>query len=110
MDGEQRRNDQTPDTGRWGWQLTGTSWLNQWLAGLPNGTYTLSVWVAPAPPARSSTRRGFGRHGPTTSIAAATAWTNLTVTGVTVSNGRCDIGVTTSGQTVTVDDFVLSRG
>ena len=32
------------------------------------------------------------------------------LTGVTVSNGRCDIGVTTSGQTVTVDDFILSRG
>ena len=77
---------------------------------MPNGTYTLSVWVRASAAGAQLYARGFGGTERTTSIASATAWTNLTLTGIAVSNGRCELGVTTSGQTLTVDDFVLSRG
>jgi len=46
----------------------------------------------------------------TVAIPRATAWTRVTVPGIPVSNGQCNVTVTTAGQTVSVDDFVLSRG
>jgi hypothetical protein len=103
-------NVQTPHgPGRWSWQLTGTSSLSQMIANLPNGTYTLSAWVRPGSAGAQLAARGFGGTDKTTSLAASTAWTNVSITDIAVSNGQCQVSVTTSGQTVLVDDFVLSR-
>ncbi|HEY5453395.1 MAG TPA: family 43 glycosylhydrolase [Polyangia bacterium] len=103
-------NVQTPHgPGRWSWQLTGTSSLGQTIANLPNGTYTLSAWVRPGSAGAQLAARGFGGTDKTTSLAASTSWTNVGITDIAVSNGQCQVSVTTSGQTVLVDDFVLSR-
>jgi len=93
-------------TGNWSWQLTGTSSLDQVIT-LPNGTYTLSAWVKSGAAGGQLYAKGFGATDKTSSIGASTAWTQVTIPGIAVSNGTCDVGVTTSGQTVTVDDFVL---
>jgi len=37
------------------------------------------------------------------------SWTNVSITGIAVSNGNCDVGITSTGSTVTVDDFVLAQ-
>ena len=60
MDDQQRHQRQTPHTGRWAWQLTGTSSLTQAIAGLPDGTYTLSVWVRASAAGAQLYARGFG--------------------------------------------------
>ena len=103
-------NVQTPHTGRWSWQLTGTSSLTQAIASLPNGTYNLSVWVRANTAGAQIAALGFGGTDKTAPIAASTSWTNVTITGIAVSNGQCQVSVTGSGQTILVDDFVLSRG
>ena len=103
-------NVQAGHTGRWSWQLTGTSTLSQAIANLPNGSYTLSAWVRASAAGSQLFARGCGGTDKATSLAPATAWTNVTLTGITVGNGQCQVGVSTSGQTVTVDDVVFSRG
>jgi hypothetical protein len=95
-------------TGNWSWQLAGTASLDQ-LITLPNGTYSLSAWIKASAAGGQLYAKGFGGTEKTAAIAASTAWTNVTITGIAVSNGACDVGITTSGQTVTVDDFVLSQ-
>ena len=103
-------NVQSPHTGRWSWQLTGTATLNQAIASLPSGTYTLSAWVRSSAAGAQLFAKGSGGTDKTASLPPAAAWTNVTITGITVANGQCQIGVSTSGQTVTVDDLVFSRG
>jgi hypothetical protein len=103
-------NLQAGHTGRWSWQLTGTSSLTQSISALPNGTYTLSVWARADVAGAQIRASGFGGTDMTVAVPRSTAWTNLTLPGIAVSNGRCDLAVTTSGQTVSVDDLVLSRG
>ena len=95
-------------TGNWSWQLTGTASLDQSIV-LPNGTYMLSVWVKSSGAGGQLYVKGFGGTDKTAAIAASTSWTNVTIAGIAVSNGTCQVGITTSGQTVTVDDFVLSQ-
>ena len=96
-------------TGRWSWQLSGTSSLDQTVTGLSNGTYTLSVWVKSSAAGAQLYAKGFGGTDKTTAIAASTAWTNLSITSIAVSNGQCNVGITSSGQAVTVDDFTLIK-
>ena len=96
-------------TGRWSWQLTGTSSLDQAIAGLSNGTYTLSAWVKSSAAGAQLYAKGFGGTDKTAAIGAATAWTSVSITGIAVSNGQCSVGVSGTGQTVTVDDFTLVK-
>ena len=95
-------------TGNWSWQVTGTGSLDQTIT-LPNGTYTLSAWVKSSAAGGELYAKGFGATDKTASIGAASAWTQVTIPGIAVSSGTCAVGVTTSGQTVTVDDFVMSQ-
>ena len=95
-------------TGNWSWQLTGTASLDQAIT-LPNGTYTLSAWVKSSATGSQLYARGFGGTDKTAAMAASSGWTSVNITGIAVSNGKCVVGITTSGQTVTVDDFVLSQ-
>ena len=96
-------------TGNWSWQLTGTASLDQAIT-LPNGTYTLSAWVKTSAAGGQLYAKGFGGTDKAASLAAASSWTQVTIPGIAVANGKCTVGVTTSGQTVTLDDFVLSQG
>jgi hypothetical protein len=50
----------------------------------------------------------FGMVG--ASACAPTAPGDVVTAGIAVSNGQCQVSVTGSGQTVLVDDFILSRG
>jgi hypothetical protein len=102
-------NTQSGHTGRWSWQLTGTSSLGQRIAGLPNGTYTLTVWVRTDATGAQVRVSGFGGAERTLAIPRATAWTQVSLEGIAVSNGQCDVTVTTSGQSLSVDDFNLSQ-
>jgi hypothetical protein len=76
---------------------------------LPSGTYTLSAWVKSSGTGGQLYAKGFGGTDKTLAIGSATAWTNVSITGIAVSNGTCDVGITSTGATVTVDDFVLSQ-
>ena len=40
-------------------------------------------------------------------IPAGSTWGQVKLAGVVVSSGQAEIGVTSSGQTVTLDDFTL---
>jgi hypothetical protein len=96
-------------TGRWSWQLSGTSSLDQGVTNLPSGTYTLTVWVKSSAAGAQLYAKGTGGTDKTASIASASAWTSSSISGIDVSNGKCNVGVTGSGQTVSVDDFTLIK-
>jgi hypothetical protein len=94
-------------SGRWAWQVSGS--LDQAVANLPTGTYTLSAWVKSSGAGGQLYAKGFGGTDKTLAIASATAWTNVSIAGIAVSNGTCDVGITSTLATVTVDDFALSQ-
>ena len=96
-------------TGHWSWQLTGTSSLDQTVTGLTNGNHTLSVWVKTSAAGGQLYAKSFGGTDKSTAIASATAWTNVTMTSIAVTNGQCDVGITGTGQTITADDFTLIK-
>jgi hypothetical protein len=106
-------------TGRWSWQLSHTAsydaTIEQSVAGLPNGTYSLSVWVKSSggQSVAQIYAKGFGGSQIAHAVnSAITSFTQVTIPGIAVSNGSCQIGVTTTAsanQSVTVDDFALVR-
>ena len=54
--------------------------------------------------------KDFGGTDASASLAAANGtWTNVSLPGLAVSNGRCHVGATTTAGTLTVDDFVLVK-
>jgi hypothetical protein len=96
-------------SGRWSWQLSGTASLDHALSNLPKGEYTLSVWVKANSAGAQLYAKGCGGTTKSADIPAASAWTNVSITGITASTGACNIGVTTAGQNVTADDFNLTK-
>ena len=90
-------------TGRWSWQLSGS--LAQKLTELPSGTYTLSVWAK----GTSGTlyAKGFGGADKSTSLQAGSSWTKVSLGDIAVSNGTCEVGI--SSGSGNVDDFLLVR-
>jgi hypothetical protein len=103
-------NSNQKRTGNWSWQLTGTSSLRQTVVNLPSGTYTLSVWARSSGSGAQIYVRNHGGTERTVSIASGTTWNNVTLADIAVTSGQAEVGATTSGQTVTVDDFVLTSG
>jgi hypothetical protein len=93
-------------SGRWSWQLSGAASAEQKLNSLPNGTYTLSVWVKGG--AGTLYAKGFGGTDKSAAIASTTAFTKVTLSGIAVSNGTCQIGASTTSGTLSVDDFSLA--
>lgn len=93
-------------TGRWGWQISGGGSLEQKVANLPNGTYTLSVWVSSAANGAQIYAKGYGGAALNASLGSGGGWTNVKLPGIAVTNGTCQIGV--SGG-ATVDDFTLVK-
>ncbi|HEY5088321.1 MAG TPA: family 43 glycosylhydrolase [Polyangia bacterium] len=96
-------------TGRWSMQVAGNGSLQQQIAAIPDGTYTLSVW-AKASGTGAQLYANCGGTDVTTAIASAAAFTKVTSTVIAVSGGQCTIGITAGAAQVTVDDFVLSNG
>lgn len=97
-------------SGHWSWQLSGTASLSQTVSALPNGNYSLSVWAKSSAAGAQLYVKDFGGTQKSSPIPSANAWTNVTITGIAVSNGKAEVGITGSGQTVTVDDFNLTSG
>jgi hypothetical protein len=97
-------------TGDFAWRLTSSSSLEHKIASLPNGAYTLSVWVKGSQATGTLYAKGFGAVDKSTPLSGAgTSWSKLSVTGITVSNGTCQVGAQLSSGTVTLDDFTLVR-
>ncbi len=100
-------NSKDGRTGRWSWQLKGAGDLSQTIEELPNGTYTLAVWTKSGAAGAELYFQNHGGAPKATSIPASSSWTQVTLAGVTVTDGQAKVGVKTSGQTVKVDDFTL---
>ena len=85
------------------------------MTGLPNGTYTLSVWAKSTGGQTTANlyAKGYGGSEKDASLTKAmTGFTQLSITGIAVTNGTCQIGVTTTAaanQSVTLDDFTFVR-
>ncbi len=100
-------NSKDGRTGRWSWQLNGTAGLSQTIEELPNGTYTLAVWTKSGSAGAELYVQDHGGAIQTASIPASSSWAQVTLSGVTVTEGQAKVGVKSSGQTVKVDDFTL---
>ncbi|MDJ1485663.1 T9SS type A sorting domain-containing protein [Cytophagaceae bacterium YF14B1] len=99
--------------------LTHYSASNSWnvktyqtLSGLPNGTYTLSAWVRDANNDNSYMyASGYGGSTLTQTISN-NSWTQISITGIAVTNGTCEIGFITSGSAnkyIYVDDVSFAQ-
>ena len=93
-------------TGNFALQLSGGGGVYQTATGLPDGTYTLSVWVK-GTATGTLLAKNCGSLDQTPSLPAATNWTKLSLD-VPVTGGSCVVGVLTTSGTVTVDDFALA--
>lgn len=104
-------NLQGGHTGRWSWQLTGAATLDQQIGSLPSGTYTLSVWAkgSGATGAKLYAKGGGGTDASVSLASASSTWANVTLPGIEVSNGKCQVGASTTTGTLTVDDFLLVK-
>ena len=93
--------------GNWSWQLTGNATLSQSLVELPNGTYTLSVWAKGSAAGATLYVKNHGGAMATATIAAGNTWHEVKLEKVVVTSGTAELGVSSSGQTVALDDFSL---
>jgi hypothetical protein len=106
-------------TANWAWQLSYTSAyqasIDQTVTGLPNGSYTLSAWVKSTGGQSIANlyAKGFGGTELDKSLTSAlSGWTQVSIPGIAVSNGTCQLGVVTTAsanQSLTLDDFSLVR-
>jgi hypothetical protein len=94
-------------TGNFAWQLSGAASVDQKLAGLPAGTYTLSVWTN-GTGTGTLWAKGCGATDQSTPITGGGAWSKLSLASITVAGGACDVGATTTAGTITLDDFALT--
>ncbi|MCC3152082.1 glycosyl hydrolase 53 family protein [Hymenobacter sp. BT770] len=81
----------------------------QLLTSVPNGTYTLRAWAKSSGGQTTCQlyANGFGGAEVATTIPAAANWTLVQVSGITVSNGQCEIGLRSdahAGESVSLDD------
>jgi len=95
-------------TGNFAWQLSAASSVDQKIASLPNGTYTLSVW-AKGTATGTLYAKGFGGADQSISVSGGSSFTKLSLTGIAVTNGTCEVGASTTSGTVTLDDFTLIK-
>jgi len=99
----------TTHSGNFAWQLTSASSVTQTLASLPNGTYTLSVWARGTGTGTLQAKGSGGSDLSTALAGGASAWTQVKLSGIAVSNGKCQISAATTAGTVSVDDFALLK-
>ena len=99
----------TTHTGNFAWQLADAASVMQTRTGLPNGSYTLAVWTRGTGTATLQAK-GFGGTDLSTPLAGSgSAWTQVKLSGIAVSNGQCQLGAASSAGTITVDDFTLIK-
>lgn len=94
-------------TGRWSWQLNGTASLSQRIDDLPNGTYTLAVWAKSDGAGAELNVRDHGGAAKSVPLPTSTSWTQVTLGDIVVSEAQAEVGVSSRGQAVNVDDFTL---
>ncbi|RZL04619.1 MAG: T9SS type A sorting domain-containing protein, partial [Hymenobacter sp.] len=86
----------------------------QTVTGLPNGTYAFSAWVKSSggQPTAQLQAQNYGGSLLTTAITATNGnWVQLTVNGINVTNGQCEIGFYSqakSNQYIYFDDVTLA--
>jgi Cellulose binding domain/Glycosyl hydrolases family 43 len=101
-------------TGRWSMSVSSSGSIYQ-NSSLPNGTYTLSAWVKSSGGQSSANlyAKNYGGSELDRSLNQSMGnWTQVSVTGITVTNGSIQVGVSTnggSGTWVYADDFNLVR-
>jgi hypothetical protein len=103
-------NPRDPHTGNRSFRLTGSASLTQAIPSLPNASYTLSVWSKSSGAGATLVIKGYGGADRSVAIPDGTSWTNVKLSDIAVTSGRAEVVVTSAGQTVNVDDFVLTRG
>ena len=81
-------NLQGGHTGRWSWPLPGAATLDQQVASLPSGRYTLSAWVkGSGATGAKQVAKGFGGTDVSASLASANGtWATVSLPGIAVSN------------------------
>lgn len=102
-------NAKAGHTGNWSWRLNGSGSLSQSVVELPNGTYTLSVWAKSGGAGAELYANG-GAADKKVAIPAGASWSNVMLKGIAVTGGKVEVGVTSNGQTLDVDDFTLIGG
>ena len=94
-------------TGNFAWQLSGAASVDQNIATVPAGTYTLSAW-ANGTGTGTLWAKGCGGTDKSVAFPGGTGWKQLSLTGIAASGGGCDVGATTTAGTVTIDDLSLT--
>lgn len=109
-------NASSGHSGRWYWKLSHTAsyqgTISQTLTGLPNGSYKFSAWAKSS--GGQATAQLYAKSSASEKTAplssALSAWTQISVSGITVSNGQLEVGVSTTAsanQWLNLDDFAL---
>nr|GFA57996.1 hypothetical protein [Tanacetum cinerariifolium] len=86
----------------------------QTVTGLANGTYAFSAWVKSSggQPTAQLQAKNYGGNDLTTNITATNgSWVQVTVSGINVSNGQCEIGFYSQAkndQSIYFDDVTLA--
>lgn len=86
-----------------------TSFLGQWPYGIPNGTYTLSVWTESSGGQKYCllAAKNYGGNEIDAAIPSG-GWTQTSISGIQVTNGQCQVGIwsdANAGNWVFIDDF-----
>ena len=84
------------------------------VTGLPNGLYTLRVWVKSSGGQTQCTlfAKNYGGSDLSTNITATSTYTQITIPNINVTNGKCTVGVWSNasiGNWMAADDFELFR-
>jgi Glycosyl hydrolases family 43 len=95
-------------TGNFAWQLSNASAVGQKIAGLPAGTYTLSVWVK-GTATGTLYAKGCGAADQSVALSGGTSWTQVSLPGIAATGGACEVGATATSGTATLDDFSLTK-
>jgi hypothetical protein len=92
-------------TGNWSWQINGNGSLSQGVADLPDGTYTLAVWAKSS--GAGAELYVSGGADKKVAIPAGMSWSQVMLKDIAITGGKAELGVTSGGQTVKVNDFTL---
>jgi len=95
-------------SGNFAWQLSGASTVDQKIAMLPNGAYTLSVW-AKGTASGTLYAKGCGGTDSMAALPTGSSWTKASLGSIAVTGGQCEIGASASSGTTTLDDFTFAK-
>ncbi len=99
-------NSSDARTGNWSWQLTGSNAsVSQTLSSLPSRNYALSVWTKSG--GATLYAKVSGSATKSVVIPSSSSWTNVTLSGIAVSAGQVEVGITSTTGTTKADDFAL---